>query len=30
MHRTAWLGVAALNGFIAVVTGLVRCVRGLP
>jgi uncharacterized membrane protein YgdD (TMEM256/DUF423 family) len=23
MHRTAWLGVAALNGFIAVVTGLV-------
>ena len=23
MHRTAWLGVAALNAFIAVVTGLV-------
>jgi uncharacterized membrane protein YgdD (TMEM256/DUF423 family) len=23
MHRTAWLGVAALNAFIAVITGLV-------
>jgi uncharacterized membrane protein YgdD (TMEM256/DUF423 family) len=23
MNRTAWLGVAALNGFIAVITGLV-------
>jgi uncharacterized membrane protein YgdD (TMEM256/DUF423 family) len=23
MHRTAWLGVAALNAFVAVVTGLV-------